>query len=120
MNLPKSLQHQGFFSHPVNQEFLISEDQRIFPWTHEKFRSRIKAGAKKAGIKTIRVHDLRHSHITMLNDIGFSMKDIGKRVGHKNITVTQRYTHALPMRQKEMADKLDKEFERGLSNGEES
>ena len=39
-------------------------------------------GAKEAGGKRIRIHDLRHSHISLLIDMGFSAVAIADRVGH--------------------------------------
>ena len=67
-------------------------------------------GAKEAGIKRIRIHDLRHSHISLLIDMGFSAVAIADRVGHESIEITYRYAHLFPSKQTEMADKLD--FER--------
>ena len=67
-------------------------------------------GAKSAGVKRIRIHDLRHSHISLLIDMGFSAVAIADRVGHESIEITYRYAHLFPSKQTEMADKLD--FER--------
>ena len=67
-------------------------------------------GAKAAGVKRIRIHDLRHSHISLLIDMGFTALAIADRVGHESIDITYRYAHLFPTRQTEMADKLD--FER--------
>ena len=66
-------------------------------------------GAKAAGVKRIRIHDLRHSHISLLIDMGFSAVAIADRVGHESIEITYRYAHLFPSKQKEMADKLDME-----------
>ena len=67
-------------------------------------------GSKEAGVKRIRIHDLRHSHISLLIDMGFSAVAIADRVGHESIEITFRYAHLFPSKQNEMADKLD--FER--------
>lgn len=64
-------------------------------------------GAKAAGVKRIRIHDLRHSHISLLIDMGFTALAIADRVGHESIDITYRYAHLFPTRQTEMADKLD-------------
>ena len=69
-----------------------------------------KKSAKAAGVKRIRIHDLRHSHISLLIDMGFTALAIADRVGHESIDITYRYAHLFPTRQTEMADKLD--FER--------
>jgi len=53
-------------------------------------------GAKAAGVKRIRIHDLRHSHISLLIDMGFSAVAIADRVGHESIEITYRYAHLFP------------------------
>ena len=54
-----------------------------------------------------RLHELRHSHISLLIDMGFTALAIAERVGHESIDITYRYAHLFPTRQVEMADKLD-------------
>ena len=60
-------------------------------------------------VKRIRIHDLRHSHISLLIDMGFSAVAIADRVGHESIEITYQYAHLFPSKQTEMADKLDME-----------
>lgn len=50
---------------------------------------------------------LRHSHISLLIDMGFSAVAIADRVGHESIEITYRYAHLFPSKQKEMANRLD-------------
>ena len=64
-------------------------------------------GSKQSGVKRIRVHDLRHSHISLLIEMGFSALAIAQRVGHESIDITYRYAHLFPTKQTEMADRLD-------------
>jgi integrase len=66
-------------------------------------------GAKAGKIKRIRIHDIRHSHISLLIDMGFSALAIADRVGHESIDITYRYAHLFPTKQTEMAEKLDME-----------
>ena len=61
----------------------------------------------KRQVKKIRIHDLRHSHISHLIDLGFSAVAIADRVGHESIDITYRYSHLFPSKQVEMADTLD-------------
>ncbi len=53
----------------------------------------------------------RHSHISLLIDMGFSAVAIADRVGHESIDITYRYAHLFPTKQIEMADRLDMENE---------
>ena len=82
-------------------------DTRIFPITKSYLHREMDRGCKGTGVKHIRVHDLRHSHISLLIDMGFSALAIAERVGHESIVITYRYAHLFPTRQIEMADKLD-------------
>ena len=85
-------------------------DERIFSVSKHYLHHEMDRGAKAAGVKRIRIHDLRHSHISLLIDMGFTALAIADRVGHESIDITYRYAHLFPTRQTEMADKLD--FER--------
>lgn len=63
-------------------------------------------GSKKANIKRIRVHDLRHSRVSLLIELGFSATAIADRVGHESIDITYRYAHLFLSKQKEIAVSL--------------
>jgi len=52
-------------------------------------------GVKPSGVKRIRIHDLRHSHVSLLIDMGFSAVAIGNRVGHESTEITYRYAHMM-------------------------
>ncbi len=87
----------------------IEQDDRIFTITKHYLHHEMDRGAKQTGVKRIRIHDLRHSHISLLIDMGFSAIAIADRVGHESIEITYNYAHLFPSRQTEMADRLDTE-----------
>ena len=87
----------------------VKPTDRIFTVTKSYLHREMDRGAKEAGVKRIRIHDLRHSHISLLIDMGFTALAIADRVGHESIDITYRYAHLFPTRQAEMADKLDME-----------
>ena len=70
-------------------------------------------GAKEAGVKRIRIHDLWHSHVSLLIEMGFSALAIADRVGHESVDITYKYAHLFPSKQQEMAQKLDMERKEG-------
>ena len=82
-------------------------DTRIFPLSKQALKRGMEKGCKKSGVKVIRIHDLRHSHVSLLIEMGFSALAIAERVGHESIDITYRYAHLFPTRQFEMADKLN-------------
>lgn len=82
---------------------------RIFPISRNYLHREMDRGSRAAGVKRIRIHDLRHSHISLLIDMGFSAVAIADRVGHESIEITYRYAHLFPSKQTEMAKKLEYE-----------
>lgn len=91
----------------INRLYGAKSDSRIFPVTKYYLYHEMVRGCKETGVKKIRVHDLRHSHISLLIDMGFSALAIADRVGHESIDITYRYAHLFPTRQNEMADRLN-------------
>ena len=87
----------------------VGENERMFTVTKSYLHREMDRGAKKAGVKRIRIHDIRHSHISHLIDMGFSAIAIADRVGHESIDITYNYAHLFPSKQTEMADKLNME-----------
>lgn len=61
----------------------IKPDERLFTVTKSYLNHEMERGAKQAGVKKIRVHDIRHSHVSLLINMGFSVLAIGERVGHE-------------------------------------
>lgn len=98
--------------------YRIKPTDRMFNVTKSYLQHEMQRGAKAAGVKRIKIHALRHSHISYLIDLGFSAVAIADRVGHESIDITYRYAHLFPSKQTEMADKLDDE--RSKIDGEKS
>lgn len=91
----------------LKQLYGAESDSRIFPISKNYLHREMDRGCKETGVKRIRIHDLRHSHISLLIDMGFTALAIADRVGHESIDITYRYAHLFPTRQTEMANKLD-------------
>ena len=93
----------------LNSLYKVQPDDRIFDMTKTYLRHEMERGAKRAGVKRIRIHDLRHSHVSLLIEMGFSALAIADRVGHESVDITYKYAHLFPSKQQEMAQKLDME-----------
>ncbi len=89
----------------------IKPTDRLFQISKHYLHHEMDRGSKAAKVKRIRIHDLRHSHVSLLIDMGFSALAIADRVGHESIDITYRYAHLFPSKQTEMADKLNLERE---------
>ena len=93
---------QEYFSMLYDQK----PDERIFPISKSYLHHEMDRGVKATGLKRIRIHDLRHSHVSLLIELGFSAVAIADRVGHESIEITYRYAHLVPSKQAEMANRL--------------
>lgn len=91
--------------------YKMDENSRLFEVTKSYLHHELDRGCRQTGVKRIRLHDLRHSHVSFLIDLGFSAVAIGDRVGHESVTITDRYSHLFPSVQKKMADKLNEAHE---------
>ena len=98
---------QEFFS----MQYGLKKKDRVFTVTKSYLHHEMDRGAKEAGVKRIRLHDLRHSHISLLIDMGFSAVAIADRVGHESIEITYRYAHLEALK---AAPKAVKEFIDGI------
>lgn len=85
----------------------LKVDDRIFTITKSGLHHEMDRGCRETGVKRIRVHDLRHSHVSMLIEMGFSAVDIANRVGHESVKVTYRYAHMFPNKYLMIAKKLN-------------
>lgn len=93
----------------LKQLYGIEPNDRMFTVTKSYLHREMDRGAKEAGVKCIRIHDIRHSAVSLLIDMGFSATAIADRVGHESIDITYNYAHLFPSKQTEMAEKLNME-----------
>jgi len=94
----------------IDRLYGIPEDERLFPIVAEAVQHKIKNQARKAGVRKIRVHDLRHSHVAFLIHKGTEPLVIMERLGHDSIKTTlNTYGHLYPNKQKEVASMLNGE-----------
>ena len=95
----------------ISSLYGIRDDDRIFTISKRYLHHEMDRGAKLAGVKRIRIHGLRHSHISLLINLGFSALAIGERVGHEAVDITYHYAHLFPTVQTDMAAQLETERE---------
>lgn len=93
----------------------VKYNDRLFPFTKYFLEHEIQRGIKKSGVKRIRIHDLRHSHASMLIELGFSPLEIADRLGHEKIETTlNTYSHLYPNKQIKLANRLNSEYKEML------
>lgn len=94
--------------------YKCSNDIRLFEISKHYLQHEMKRGCKESGVKKIRIHDLRHSHVAYLIELGFSPVEIAERLGHESISVTFTYSHLYPSKQKSLAEKLNADREKAM------
>ena len=90
-------------------QFNIQTGERIFTFSIDVLRDTMERGYKAAGLHKIKIHDLRHSHASMLMDMGVTPLLAAERLGHEKVETTLNiYSHLYPDRQAEVAAELEK------------
>ena len=87
----------------IDSFYKLKPKDLIFNFSKSYLHHEMDRGSKESQVKRIRIHDLRHSHVSLLIELGFSATAIADRVGHESIDITYRYAHLFPSKQKEMA-----------------
>ena len=75
----------------ISSDFLFGGDAPIPQRTYQRYFDRY---TKAADLKHIRIHDLRHSHASMLIHLNVPITVISKRLGHSSVKMTlEKYSH---------------------------
>lgn len=78
------------------------------PLDPREFTKHFQRLLKKAGLPQVRLHDLRHTHATLLLKRGIPAKIVQERLGHSSITITlDLYSHVTPEMQRLAAESLN-------------
>ena len=94
----------------IDRHYGMPDNERLFPIVQEAVQHKMKRHIEKSGVKYIRVHDTRHSHVAYLINKGVDPILIKERVGHKDIRITlNTYGHLYPSQQRKIADLIDSE-----------
>ena len=82
---------------------------RIFHFTKHNLVHEMKRGVKLSGVKKIRLHDLRHSHASLLiSELRMPPLLVAERLGHEKIQTTlDTYSHLYPNQARDLADQLN-------------
>ena len=90
------------------QCYELRPDARLFPCTKYYLAHEMERGCKISGVKKIRIHDIRHSHASLLAEMGFSPLPIAERLWRERVQTTmETCSHLCPSKQTEIANRLD-------------
>jgi len=86
------------------------------PLRHNNFRRRVWLSAlAKAGLTELHFHDLRHTGNDLTAATGATQREMMDRMGHSSPRAALIYMHGNDVRQREIADSLNKLVRSGLS-----
>lgn len=96
--------------HFLSTLFDCRSETRIFaPRSVSFFRLKLKQGCIAAGLEPIRIHDLRHSHASLMIELGYSPLLIAERLGHESVDTTLKtYSHLYPNKQVDLVQRLNR------------
>lgn len=93
----------------INTLYEPKKSDVIFFIRRHTLLMKLKRVAEKIGLPIIRVHDLRHSHASLLINNNVNIKAISERLGHEDINTTlNTYSHIYATQHSNIADLLDK------------
>ena len=104
-----TLEHLKFWKNAQSQ---IGECKFVFsiadcPLVKSTLKRVLKSHSDYAKIKSIRIHDLRHSHASFMLSLGMNDLEMQNRLGHADIKTTLgTYSHLRPNAMKEVATRM--------------
>lgn len=93
----------------VGKLYGIMANDRMFMITKHYLEKEMVRGVELSGVKKIRIHDLRHSHASLLiSKLGAQPQLVADRLGHEKIQTTlSTYSHLYPNQSRDLANQLN-------------
>ena len=92
----------------IQSRYMLDADERLFPVTKSYLSHEMIRGCKNTGVKKIRIHDIRHSHASLLINQGCDALVLADWLGHEKVSTTlNTYSHLFPHKQQELVNNLE-------------
>ena len=93
----------------VGKLYGMTLQDRMFQTTKAYYEHEMIRGVELSGVKKIRIHDLRHSHASLLiSKLGAQPNLVADRLGHEKIQTTlSTYSHIYPEQSRQLAEQLN-------------
>ena len=92
----------------IQSRYMLDADERLFPVTKSYLSHEMIRDCKNTGVKKIRIHDVRHSHASLLINQGCDALMLADRLGHEKVSTTlNTYSHLFPHKQQELVHSLE-------------
>ena len=79
-----------------DDDLVFGHPQTGKPYDASRMRERFKAALKKAGLRPLRFHDLRHTYGTLMAAAGAPLRLLQGRMGHRDYKTTEVYADFAP------------------------
>ncbi|MCF0260983.1 MAG: site-specific integrase [Erysipelotrichaceae bacterium] len=90
-----------------SQSYCTDLDSPVFHHNYASYDRHLKTIIQKSGLSRITLHDLRHSHASMLIEMNVNPLVISERLGHADVQLTLNvYSHLYPNKQAETANMI--------------
>lgn len=90
------------------KQYKAKGNERIFTKSEAAYQLRLTTMLKRLGIRHIRIHDLRHSHASMLLSAGVDVVSVSRRLGHEKVSTTlNTYAHLMPNSDVAIVEKIN-------------
>ena len=102
-------QHRASVEKPLPGALVFSTRKGTALRPNNLLRRHLRPACERAGIPPIGWHAFRHTHATLLNDLGESPKTTQAQLGHSSATITSDiYTHVVPATQRAAVERLER------------
>lgn len=93
----------------VGKLYGMTLQDRMFQTTKAYYEHEMIRGVELSGVKKIRIHDLRHSHASLLiSKLGAQPNLVADRLGYEKIQTTlSTYSHIYPEQSRQLAEQLN-------------
>lgn len=110
----------GFLYDDVQQYIGLMYDlqptDRLFYFGSDLLQKEMKRISNLANLDKIRIHDLRHSHASLLIEMGYNILVVSQRLGHKSVKITlDTYGHLYPGSDEKVAFGLQEAKYQGIT-----
>jgi len=112
-NTPRTIPMTSTLRTVLLRRYEKANSSYVFPGENGKrttIRTGFNAACRRASIKNLRFHDLRHTFASDLVNKGIDLLTIMKLMGHKSISSTMRYAHLQEKRLREAMEQTSEHF----------
>jgi integrase len=93
---PRATDHFGRSSYTDDDDLVFCHPHTGTPYDASKSRVRFKNALRRAGLREIRFHDLRHTYGTLMAAAGTPLRTLQGWMGHRDYKTTEIYADFTP------------------------